>query len=368
MGDQHLLSAVFRLDQTELSGSRRGACLWLSALPKTGCAPHRLSNFKSITGKKAEQHSFSFLLEDLPRIQPDAAFWLPPFVESQGPTASEGDGGYDPWFMYVSTSQTPSDPRTDASLALFSITGCVDINISLGMARHVQCSGLLRVADLLSIVSEAEAEIDKAERSASRWFVFRWEEWEWCTDVFFLNSHLTPVLRGAKVIFGYSAGDEAEGPVVVGGRPEKTAVRVPNLTLAFRDYSPRSLVGQEAPSWRPFGVPRTTGPSSTHLDYEGDGHGDVCTKHPMTVHSTCVVFAPVPQDTRGMFAVSTMGGQLPYTETLGSLPRQVLLDLKKEKHPGSELAFRVKELAYDGENLIVVAVSGYCTSMLRAER
>lgn len=121
VGNRCLLSAVFSLACIEESESMEGACLWLSTLPSTGRTPHRMADLESITGQTLEQRTAIFLLEDIPRITADAAFWLPPFVEPEFPDTVAEDKGFDPWDMKISTTQATSYTDHDSGLALFRL-------------------------------------------------------------------------------------------------------------------------------------------------------------------------------------------------------------------------------------------------------
>lgn len=142
---------------------------------------------------------------------------------------------------------------------------------------------------------------------------------------------------------------------MAGGRPEQ-AVRVSDLKLVFRDFSPRSLAGEKVARWSPFGVIRET---ASFAERAAKCDQKDCSQYPMVIHSTRVVSAPIPQDTRGIFAVPTMDGQLPYTETIGCLPCQAKVDIREDQYWNPDLAPRVHKLAYDGENLLVFTVSDY---------
>lgn len=150
----HLLTGVYcNPIPNEKDEIHPGACLWLSHIPPTGIRPQRLATLEAAERGTAEyDRCFTITHSDIPRICPEAAFWLPPFTGSGKAGVHYGHGMpiFDGETCLTSLSTSPTDSDNQESLALFTVYGTMEDERTVGETRPLQCSVVVPVSRLIA--------------------------------------------------------------------------------------------------------------------------------------------------------------------------------------------------------------------------
>lgn len=331
------------------------ACIWLSFVPLQGQGPRQMPARQLDEDDRGVQDVSMFECAHMPKIYPEAIFWLPLNNNHRQRHKPTWEGAPPFTMLHTGIQVTPASTfgDFDAGFALLSLVGTTDQDghrSDYSTDHPVQCSTVVRISGLYALWKTARLRSLTEHPTAHDYsrrrppiHHFSWDDWREYAHTCLLNSYTTPVLHGSRLILGFSAETEGNGPRVTWTYegPYEGAIEYPSLQLAIRDFAVSPTAPRNAPIMRHL--------SACRRDRQPESKAWFCTSDPMILRSRQTVIKPAPQHTRDMFAPWTIEGELPYEEVIGTLPPRLIPEQDD---------YLMRGLSYDGANLVLLVREG----------